>query len=783
VQSVSDLMKDVSGVAVSKGANGSSSVSVRGIDQRMLRITVDGQRQGGSGNPLDSIPPEIVQSLEVTKTFTPDMEADAVGGVINVNTGGILIKDAYVQGRHQANYSTTAPHPGARNSLTLGQPFSLFADQHNASLLTTISFDDQFARRERLSTLREWTAQISPGPSAYAGLAIPVLTQPLIEATREHRQRTGLVFNADAKFDDVAVYLRTNLSRDWAHRVRNFNDTDPSSGTVLALTPTSGTFSGVNLSRRNQDQTARREALNTSLGAKSRVDNYDWDASLAYGQTHEWEPLTLDAAFLSADTYTASYDLGPDAYQPAFSLENESAPGNTSHATDPSQYRFDYLYLTHNELHEQDGSGKFNLKITLDNGINYLKFGGKAQQRHRNADTDRDIYDASSQGLDMSGVVGSSSIDMNTLNYQFGPVPNAAAVAHLLGSNSAAFQRNLTQATINSTSGDTRVIETLWALYGMGKFMIHQWTILGGVRIEGTHISSSGNAMQLDNSGQFAGFSGINAGNQYVEVLPGLHLRYEPKVGLLYRGSITRSMSRPNSADIAPFRTLSFIDHRSRVGAPDLKPYLSTNFDWSVDKYSEAYGLTSFALFYKKIDHFITDAQYPVTIGNLGEFTEFKRINGDTAFATGAELSWQSPTWSLPMKLGKGSVEANYNFNHGEAHHAGRSGEVFPLPRQVDNQVSLKFHEIRGPLSLDTSVTYRSGWWEDLIARGFDNYITSAWDAEISGAYKIGKNTRITAGASNLFNQPTKHYAGVPSRMNDWQRNGLEMNLGVQWKM
>ncbi len=86
-------------------------------------------------------------------------------------------------------------------------------------------------------------------------------------------------------------------------------------------------------------------------------------------------------------------------------------------------------------------------------------------------------------------------------------------------------------------------------------------------------------------------------------------------------------------------------------------------------------------------------------------------------------------------------------------------------------------------MSIDASVSYRSGWWEDLIAPGLDNYITSAWDAEISAAYRIGKSSRFTAGINNVLNRPTRHYAGTPSRMNDWQRNGIEMNLGVQWKL
>jgi TonB-dependent receptor len=306
--------------------------------------------------------------------------------------------------------------------------------------------------------------------------------------------------------------------------------------------------------------------------------------------------------------------------------------------------------------------------------------------------------------------------------------------------------------------------------------------LLGGVRVEGTHVDSTGMAMNLDSSGQLQDFTQIDAVNDYIEVLPGLHFRYEPKTGLLYRGSVTRSMSRPNSADIAPYRTLSFVDHRSRIGAPDLKPYLATNFDVSLDWYDAKYGLISVAAFYKKIDHFITDSQYPVIIGNLGEFIEFKRVNGESARALGGEFSWQSPNWNLPLTLGKANIDLNYNYNHGEAHHPTRPNETFPLPRQVDHQANLQFHDVRGSLSIDATVSYRTGWWEDLIAPGFDNYIISAWDAEISGAYKIGKHIRITAGASNLLDRPTRHYAGIETRMNDSQYNGREYNMGLQWK-
>jgi TonB-dependent receptor len=782
-QNSSDFVKDVSGVAVSKGANGSSSVSIRGIDQRMLRITVDGQRQGGSGNPLDSIPAEIVQSLEVTKSFTPDMEADAVGGVININTGGTVIKDAYVQGRHQIVQNTLAPQPGSRNSLTIGQPFALFSGDRNASVLATASFDDQRATRERVSTLREWTPQVSPGPAPYLDEEIPVLTQPLIESTLEHRQRTGLVLNSDARFDTGSLFWRSNFGREWASRHRDYNDTNPAAGTAQALTPVSGVFSGVPLSRRNQDQIASREALNVSFGGKSRVGGAEIDGTVAYALTDEDEPHTLETGFLSDHAYRVSYDFAQNPYEPHYSQVDESDPADITSANDPAHYRLDYLSITRSEIHEHDASAKLDAKFNLLNGADYLKFGVKAQRRRRTADTDRELFDAADPALDMTGLVGTPRVTMDTVGYRFGPVPSASAVAALYGTTPGLFANNVAQTLINSNTGDYSVTETLWAAYGMGKVRLGEWTLLGGVRIEGTRVYSTGNQMQLDASGQLQGFATAHARNDYVEILPGMHLRYEPAAGLLYRASITRSMSRPTNADIAPYRTLSFVDHRSRIGAPDLKPYLSTNFDVSVDKYDDAFGLVSFAIFYKKIDHFITDAQYPVTIGNLGEFIEFKRVNGAAARGMGFELSWQGPSWSLPVELGRASVEVNYSFNHGEAHHPTRPGETFPLPRQVDHQGSLKLHDERGPMSIDASVSYRTGWWEDLIAPGLDNYITSAWDAEISAAYRIGKNSRFTAGINNVLDRPTRHYAGTPSRMNDWQRNGIEMNLGVQWKL
>lgn len=784
-QNSTDLLKNTSGVTVSSGAGGASNVSVRGIDQRMLRITVDGQRQGGTGNALDSIPPEIVQSLEVTKTFTPDMEADAVGGVININTGGVVVKNGYTQGRHQLTWNSLEPRLGTRNSVTVARPFALGADKPNASLMVTGSFEDQYKARERISDLREWTPQLSPGPAPYAGQLVPVLTQPLIESTQEHRQRTGLVANGDARFGDASVYFRGNFGRDWTKRNRDYNDTDPAAGTVLSLTPTTGTFGGVRQSRRNQRQISQRDAANFSVGGKTRVGIVDLDANLSYSLTRENEPHTVEDVFLSDHSYRVSYDLASDAWEPKYSFSDETVSGDTTSINDPAHYRFNYLTMTRIDTKDTESAAKLNARINLDDGRsgNYFKFGGKVQERKRLSEIQRLVYDAGPQPRNMVGLVGHPWVEMDTTGYEFGPMGDATAVENLLAANPSYFQNNAVQTAINSGSGDYTITEDVWAVYGMGRVKFDRWTVIGGLRAEGTRATSAAKQMNFDANGTFTGFTAAHAKQSYTELLPGLHLRYDPQPGLLYRASITRSLSRPAYADIAPFRTISFVDHRSRIGSPDLKPYQSTNFDLSADQYNERFGLISASLFFKKIDHFITDAQYPVEIGNLGTFTEFKRVNGETAKAMGFEFNWQTPTKALPWNLGKASFELNYSYNHGESHHPGRPNETIPLPRQVDHQVGLRFHDERGPLSFDVALRYRTGWWEDLIARGFDNYITDQWDGEINATYKVGKNTRLSAGVSNIFNVPTRHYAGIKSRMNDSQVNGVDFTVGVQWRL
>ena len=106
------------------------------------------------------------------------------------------------------------------------------------------------------------------------GQLVPVLTQPRIDTTLEHRQRTNLIFNADARFGVTSILWRANVTRDWAKRDRQLDDFDPFLGTPLLLTPDHATLAGVAQNRRDQRQIMQRDSANFVLGGKTSSDSW-----------------------------------------------------------------------------------------------------------------------------------------------------------------------------------------------------------------------------------------------------------------------------------------------------------------------------------------------------------------------------------------------------------------------------------------------------------------------------------------------------------------------------
>ncbi len=784
-QVATDLVKDTAGVSVTRGADGATDISMRGLDSRFVRVTVDGQRQGGRGNPLDSLPPEIVKSLQVAKSLTPDLDADALGGAINVTTQNAeTIKTPFSQGRHQLTYAPVEHRPGVRNSFTHGQPIRWLGADSTGGLLTTINFDDQYRHRENNETDDDWPGIVSPGPAPFTGQLIPAYTLARLEITEDHRRRYGALLNADARLGDLTVFLRTNLSHELSVRSRRRMRFDVGEGTPLELTPTYGVFSGIHLERREQEQTTERDSGTLSFGGDVRHPNTKLDAAVGLVLTREAEPHTLDTVFKSDRTFRTTYDFSRDPFRPSFNFVDESNPADLTSQFDPAHYLFNSFARATSDNRDREFSARTNLQRDFGSapGATFVKFGAKFQQRHRTANSARQIYDASATPLTMTGLVRAADFTTSDGFYRYGPIPSTTAVAALLTSSPGYFQTDQLETDIADVATDYRVTETIWAGYAMAQWKTGHWTWLGGVRVEATDVQGRANRLLFDSTGALQSVVPADAGSSYLQVLPGLHLRYDAQPGLVLRSSITRSLARPSYTDVLPTQQFNFVDHRVQLGNPALRPYESINYDLSADRYSEAVGLFSVAVFAKDISRFIVESQRTVNLFPFGDYLERQRINGGRAQVAGLETSWKGNAFPLAHDFATITPAIAYTLIQSSAALPDRPGESLPLPSQAKHQASLGALFEHGASSLELTARYRSATIESVVSPGRDLHRRGGFDFELGFTQKLSKAIRLQFSAANLNNRATQDYTGIPTRLKEVEVNGREFSLSVQWK-
>ena len=83
-------------------------VVIRGMDPDLNSTSINGVRATAAeprrALQLDVIPTDLLDGLEVHKTLTPDMDADAIGGSINVKTlSAFSRKGLYAKARAESS--------------------------------------------------------------------------------------------------------------------------------------------------------------------------------------------------------------------------------------------------------------------------------------------------------------------------------------------------------------------------------------------------------------------------------------------------------------------------------------------------------------------------------------------------------------------------------------------------------------------------------------------------------------------------------------------------------
>ena len=679
----------IPGVSIRREGGEGNKVVIRGLSPKYNKITVNGTNIASTdadnrSTDLSMISQYMLDGIEVTKAGTPDQEGDVLGGTVN-----FILKKA-APGFH-GNLVTQGMYNGLKNTnddnkIVMSLSNRFFNDR--IGILGQIDSENRNRSSHNLgaSYVNAPAELDSLNPLSFQGLTLTDMTRL--------NDRTNTLFVLDAKipFGTISYSgLNSKIDKEEISYADNY-----ALLSEIRHYNTGQTNSKINVIT----ETWKYEILlpnlkldffkSYSLSKNDRTSIlYNFRERYAYTENVNNKSLETIQNFLVNDKSGAFYDRYD--YNEYFTDESENSSG--------ANLQFDF-----NLKNKVSGRIKMGVKIrnkkrTHDRDNEYSAFTYVAIQDKR------DSTIKSFDWLDEYADPGDWYITYrafwdpdydagNFLNgdYEIGPAADLDKMNALF--NWYRNDKHFTSATYheeimhhyhktNSMIYDYSGKENYDARYIMTDINIGpKLNLLTGIRWENnitTYRSFKGmqNTLPHYNAAGSDTISIHTRENAYS--LPSLFLKYEPKEWLILRYASTKTLTRPDYADIIPLYNYLGLGGEVLYRNRFLEPGVSENQDYVVAFNSKKLGFLSFSYFTKDIDGIVYSSgkRYIVegtadSLYGLPHYTDQKfiidyKLNNPFAVKLeGFEIDYQTRFWYLPGMLSGLVFNANYTRSFSE---------------------------------------------------------------------------------------------------------------------
>ena len=785
---IGDALKRVPGIAMQNDQGEARNIVVRGLASELNSVTLNGNRipsaEGDNRKvQMDVIPSDMIQTIEVNKTLTPDMDADAIGGSVDLVTraaaGGQRISLTLLGGYNPIRTGATGS-----GSFVYGNRF--FNDR--LGVVLSASYMNKDYGSDNIEAV--W-AQDDEG-NVY-------VEEMDIRKYDVQRIRRSATLNIDWKIDSrntIAADLMYNWRDDREARYRTqFKDIEPVydgsaitgyEGTVVRETK-GGIDDRRNRTRRLEDQRVQSYVLSGTHLLSPKVD-MDW--SLSYAKASEDRPHERYIEYVQ-EGLSMNEDLADTR------LPYVNAPGQNY-----SDFVFDKLTEQHDYTQEEEYAAKVNLRMPLSvvrEQKGRLRVGLSA--RWKNKRRSNDFYEYVPTGSmpvlsDMEHVVYDRPLVQGD-RYVPGMFVSSGYIGNVDLYNPSLFTPEADPSEYMAGNYDAG--ERILAGYlRWDQNITNDLMFIAGVRVENTDLDYRGNYIldeDYDNADE------RHNRNNYTNVLPGLTLKYDLNDRTVLRAAFTTALARPNYYALVPYVDIQREKREITAGNPNLKATYSYNFDLLGEYYSKSVGIVSGGFFYKRLDNFIfnyLDIDYtaekfaadfpgftnPIGAGEVWEY--LRPMNGRSVDMFGFEVALQRKLDFLPGRfLRNFGVMLNYTFTHsvtrGIYNEDGEERTNVSLPGTAPHMVNASLSWENSRLSVRVSLNYTAGYLDEVASEAFgDRYYDGQLFLDANASYRFGKYLRVFFEANNLTNQPLRYYQGIRSRMAQLEYYKGTFNLGVK---
>ncbi|KAA8998859.1 TonB-dependent receptor [Affinibrenneria salicis] len=753
-----EALQRLPGVSVERDQGEGRYISVRGLGPDLNNVQINGTTMPSPESDrravaLDVLPSELVQSLSVVKTLTPDMDANSLGGTVEVNSLSAfdhagLFYTLGAEGSYDSNSNKSSP----KFSGAVSDIFSIGGGEDNFGVAAALSWQKRSFASDDVESGGDWDFS--------DGARLSGFEQRRYEIERE---RTGFGLNFDYKPDDLSsYYLRTLYSR--------FNDKEnrQSSAVEFSEPLAEGMTGDAEAERGLKSREETQEVKSVVLGGERLLGPWTLSGQMAYSRSSETLPGSTYATFTGLDAFADS--SFSDTVKPASQIgSGYSSAGN---------YRLDSMEW---ETQKTSDSEK-NIRLDLARDYSWLdtdnqvKFGGKLSRRDKKNDQNVWKYkDLGDYGLS-DGQLSLSQLSSGNAGYAFGqdgPSINTGSVNSLINALGKDGFYDQEESTIN----DYRMSEDIDAAYLMNTLDVDNWRFITGLRYEGTRFKADGTGLR---DGVYQASSHQSS---YHDWLPGLHARYRLDNNTQVRAAWTNSVVRPAFGQLTPGYTID--GDEAEFGNPALAPLKSKNFDLGIEHYMGRAGTLSGYLFYKDIRNFA----YETDLAGRGAWADFSEAktwaNGGKARLYGAELAYSQKFDWLPSPWNGLLAGANLTLSHSSASIEGNGmSRKIPLPDQSDTVGNLMVGWENDAVSVRLSANYKSDYLSEVAAvddRAHDSYVDDQVFVDLSVRYFLTKQLQLSFEAQNLTNEHFYTYTGSRGFNSQYEQYGPTFKLGVTY--
>ena len=721
-----NVLQRMSGITVQRSSGGDEAFAViRGMQPRYNNTLVNGLKIASPDNKnrfvqLDIIPSDILSSIEISKSLTPNMEGDAIGGTVNM-----VVKDA----PEITSFKATA-------SIGYSQIF----------------FDEKYIafKKNDIQPL----SPIGRNPVGYAAQPGDFSRSNLDFQPQQAPPTGTLGFSYTHRFlhNKIGVVLADNVQNQYYGNISSRYTVSPGGANSDSLEATSVSNYKGYTQQLNNGLVAHIDYL---FNEKNRIniDNFYVYSYLAQSRLAQDTTLIgtgrvgpgTGQVFNNNESFTQHEYIenlklsGQHVLSPSFqfdwagvySVAGRKLPDLATLTTDfrinPdfTQTATFFDGITRQWLHNEDKdyTGVLNMRWhkKLTRGLFEIKAGGL--YRYKSRFNYEDDYELRSSSVNGNGIKPAWT---NIYDAQW-DVFNSAGTS--------VYNPNNYTAT-----------ETVFAEYVMANYKTNKWEVGGGLRVENTNTN-----WDIKVHSPTAPSSGSQI---YQDFLPSVFFKYDITNKQDLHFSYFKSISRPNYYELVPAQTRApdwYVQ-----GNPSLLHSIADNLDLRYEIFPRGEENLFLGVFYK----YIQDPIEQELLSSGGGIYKFSNVNSPPANNYGFELAF-TKFW------GKFGVTGNYTYTHSSVTTAKLNfqdsliPETRPLQGQTDHIVnlSLLYKDVKHGFFGQISYEYQGYTLAEISIYHQSNYYQQPTNSlAVSLEKDIHNHFTVFGKFNNLLNTPTTQY-------------------------